>query len=584
MHKYAKLLDELVSLVNIEQYGVRGVLRGEKLLVGALKEGAANAYVFDGEKLVKLNKEPINSILSADYGVGRVVVSRDVAKGREQHLLYEIDPGSPGVEKTVRGVKPARIMGGAYDDHRIVYVASTPEENAVYMAGGSGVEKIASLPGFAVILDMKWPLAVGYGVFKPVTGRFQLLVVDLESREAEIYEPPSGSIENAIVSPGGEVVFSLLREEDAVLMVLDPGTMKARELELPGKDLEEYKPVGFNFISYTPDGSFIAVARKNGRSRIFLDGRLVDAPEGMHGGVYVWRGELVTTHTSLSTPPRIISLGSKPRVLLSSDIPGFVWEALGKPSFYWVESFDKEKVPVFVLESKRAGKPGPTVVLVHGGPFSEDADVWSIFAASLALAGFHVVMPNYRGSTGYGEKWRMKIIGDPCRGELEDIDSAAEWALSSGLASRLYIMGYSYGGYMTMCALTRKPGRYKAGVAGASVIDWEEMYELSDAAFRSFINMLFAGKRELWRERSPITYVDNLRDPLLIVHPQNDSRTPLKPVLRFMEKAVEKNKAFEAYIAPDIGHAINKIDDLLKILWPAILFLVRQEEALKQTS
>ena len=128
-----------------------------------------------------------------------------------------------------------------------------------------------------------------------------------------------------------------------------------------------------------------------------------------------------------------------------------------------------------------------------------------------------------------------------------------------------------------MCSLTRKPGLYRAGVAGASVVDWEMMYGMSDAALKKFIELISNNKRELWRERSPIAYVDGLSDPLCIIHPQNDTRTPLKPVLKFMELASEKGKGFEAHIAPDMGHAVSKVDDLIKILLPAALFLARME-------
>ena len=202
-----------------------------------------------------------------------------------------------------------------------------------------------------------------------------------------------------------------------------------------------------------------------------------------------------------------------------------------------------------------------------------------MFAAALAAAGFHVVQPNYRGSVGYGVEWTEKLIGDPCGMELEDVIAAARWARESGLASRLYIMGYSYGGFMTLCALTRKPGVFDAGVAGASVTDWGLMYELSDPAFKSFIEMIFAGRKDLWKERSPITHVEKLKEPVILVHPQNDTRTPLKPVLRFIEKASDLGKKIEAYIAPDMGHAVNRVEDVVKILLPAIMFLARQEEA-----
>ena len=150
-----------------------------------------------------------------------------------------------------------------------------------------------------------------------------------------------------------------------------------------------------------------------------------------------------------------------------------------------------------------------------------------------------------------------------------------EYAVKSGIAdpNRVAIMGYSYGGYMTLLAMSKHPELWKCGVAGASVVDWEEMYGLSDAVFKKFIEVLFNGKKELFRERSPITYADNIKAPLCIVHPQNDTRTPLKPVLKLMNKLLEHGKTFEAHITPDMGHVINTIDDAVKILLPALIFL-----------
>ncbi|MCE4600848.1 MAG: S9 family peptidase [Desulfurococcales archaeon] len=582
MHPYARILDEIISLLNTDLYGLRGVI-GERLLVSALREGKTNVYTYDGSRLVKLNEKPVNGVLEAKYNVSKAIIMRDVAKGREQYMLYEIDPDAPGVEKPVEGVEPARILGGSYDDEVLVYGAATMAENAIFLVRDGKRSKVATLPGFAAVIDHKWPIAVGIGALKPTTGKFQLFIADLEKGDVKIHERPDGSILMARIAPDDSIVYTLDRSDNAVLMKLDPATMEDSELSLPGDDLKEYKPVSFNYIGYTPGGSLIAVARKNGRSKIFLDGRLVKAPEGIHGAVYEWKGGLAVTHTSLSLPPRIIKLGGNDyEVLLTGSVPSNVTGALGSSGFALVESFDGERVPVFYLESNRASKPGPTVVLVHGGPFAEDADMWNVLAGGLALAGFHVLMVNYRGSTGYGERWRLKIIGDPCGGELEDIISATRWAMESGLASHVYIMGYSYGGYMTMCALTKKPGEYKAGVAGASVVDWREMYELSDAAFKSFIHMVFGGRTELWDDRSPINFVENLRDPLMIIHPQNDSRTPLKPVLRFMDKAAEHGKTFEAYIAPDMGHTVNTVEDALKILWPAVQFLLRQEGSVEK--
>lgn len=126
---------------------------------------------------------------------------------------------------------------------------------------------------------------------------------------------------------------------------------------------------------------------------------------------------------------------------------------------------------------------------------------------------------------------------------------------------------------MAYLAMGKHPGLWKCGIAGAGIADWEEMYRLSDAVFKKAIEVLFDGKHELFRERSPITYVRNVKNPLCIIHPQNDTRTPLKPVLKYINSLLEFGKTFEAHIVPDMGHRILNMDDAIKILLPALLFL-----------
>jgi len=569
-----RLIDEIFSLVNLPLYSVRGVVAGDRLLVSALREGANNVYVYDGG-LVRLNRDPVYFTAEPPYGADRVVIGRDVSRGREQVALYTIRVDRPGVEEPLsRGLRPMRVFGVVDKGDRVYLTGVTEEGIHVYEAvPGGEARRVGPIPGGGIgaLTDAHEGLGVGV-LFEP-TGKVRLFTMDLETGEGRVHTL-EGSAITGIIRGDGSIVVAEETSSEARLHLLDPERDMLEPLELPGRDLDEYKPASINYLHELPDGRLLVVARKHGRSRVFVDGQYIPGPEGMYGAAAPWRGGLAATHTSLHTPMRIIHLrdgGWEP--VLEPDIPGPVREALGEKGFAWVESFDGERVPTFTLESRRAGRPGPTVVLVHGGPFSEYMDAWNIFAAAAALTGYHVVMPNYRGSTGYGEEWRNKIIGDPCGAELEDIVASARWAREQGLADKTVIMGYSYGGYATMCALTRKPGTFQGGVAGASVVDWEMMYELSDPAFKQFIILMFGGDTSKWKERSPITYVDNLQDPLCIVHPQNDSRTPLKPVLRFMELAADKGKTYEAHIAPDMGHAVNTVDDAIKILLPAILFL-----------
>ncbi|MCE4622534.1 MAG: alpha/beta fold hydrolase [Desulfurococcales archaeon] len=572
----SNLIKEILELVNLDIYGVAGVVKDEKLIISALREGAANIYLYEhGKDLVKLNKLPISGVAEPPYGSDRVVIYRDVAKGRELHKAYLVHINRPGEEVELSSnLQPMRYFS-VIDKGENVFITGVTERGlTVHKIKPQGeVDIVGTIPGLGFLVDVNDGL--GAGILFQQTGRIKLFTMNIDSGELKIHNLP-GSVASARVGGDKKILLALEGREGVTFHTYDPESKELGPLQLPYNDLERYNPAGVNYMSLLPDNRILVVARKHGRSKVFLDGRLIEGPDGNYGAGFKWRNGLVVSHTSLLTPYRVLYLGENGwEELVGPKMPDWLRNTLGDHGFHKVKSFDGEEVPVFTLESTRAGKPGPTVVLVHGGPFSEDLDAWNIFATALALTGYNVVMPNYRGSTGYGEEWRNKLIGDPCGAELEDIVSAARWAKEDGLAEYNVIMGYSYGGYATMCALTRKPGEFKAGVAGASVVDWEEMYELSDPAFKQFIELVFGGSREKWRERSPIHYVENLRDPLCIIHPQNDSRTPLKPVLRFMEKAVELGKTFEAHIAPDMGHAVNTVDDVVKILLPAVIFLYR---------
>lgn len=572
---YSDIVKRVEDLVKLEKYDVAGTTSDGRLVVVGLREGALNAYLFDGEKLVRVNEDPINGLINPYPRAERIVLLRDVSGGREQHILFQVTIDRPGVEERLPGIRPMRILGGVDTGEAIIFPGSTEESVNLYAYTGSGLKSLAELPGFGFVSDVRGDVIVGVGLFQGA--RAQLFISSLSRGGLQLVNASEGSFAGAAVSPEGRIFAGLEAGSGLRIVEVDKDSLEYRDAQLQHRDLEEFKPVALNWIGFTEGGELVVIARREGRSQIFIDGRRVEAPPGLHSRVVEWRGSLVTGYTSLSTPLSIVKIPGGDR-LLGAEPPGFAREALRGSRFVWITSFDGEKVPTFVLESGVAGKPGPTVILVHGGPFAEDADSWDTFAASLAAVGFHVVMPNYRGSTGYGDEWRLKIIGDPCGGDMEDVAAAASWALESGLASRVYIMGYSYGGYMTMCSLTRKPGLYRAGVAGASVVDWVEMYDLSDAAFRRFIELLFGGRDEkLWAERSPINYAERITEPLAIIHPQNDSRTPLKPVLRMMERLLDLGKTFEAHIIPEAGHAINTVDDAVKILLPAVLFLLRVE-------
>ncbi|WP_420820346.1 S9 family peptidase [Saccharolobus solfataricus] len=234
------------------------------------------------------------------------------------------------------------------------------------------------------------------------------------------------------------------------------------------------------------------------------------------------------------------------------------------------------EVPTWVIKRKI---PGNTIIYIHGGPWSEVDNSWNLLIAPLVLAGYNVIAPNYRGSTGYGSKFMFMNIGDAGGGDLRDVVKVRDYAIETGITNKVGIMGYSYGGYMTLLAVGKEPDKWDFGIAGAAVADWVEMYDLSDSLFRGFMEILFNGKNiDLMKERSPITYVRNVKVPLCIIHSQNDTRTPLNPVMRYIQELQRNGKTYEFHVIPNLGHAIYKVSDAIDILLPALIFLKKLEE------
>jgi dipeptidyl aminopeptidase/acylaminoacyl peptidase len=199
------------------------------------------------------------------------------------------------------------------------------------------------------------------------------------------------------------------------------------------------------------------------------------------------------------------------------------------------------------------------VVYVHGGPTWAAYDAWHNDIQALALAGFTVLAPNYRGSTSFGPDFRKANVHDLGGRDLEDCLAAAAWlkARPEVDPERVAIAGASYGGYMTLWALVKSPETFVCGAGLVPVSDWVEDYELADAAFRYFDLYFFGGtpaeQPDLYRDRSPHLHRRTER-ALLINAGRNDSRCPFPPIEKFVEKGWELGKQIDFDIQESEGH------------------------------
>jgi dipeptidyl aminopeptidase/acylaminoacyl peptidase len=191
--------------------------------------------------------------------------------------------------------------------------------------------------------------------------------------------------------------------------------------------------------------------------------------------------------------------------------------------------------------------PFPTILDLHGGPQSNELDRFNPIAQAWVDRGFAFFTLNYRGSIGLGRDYEQALWGNVGRLELTDMVAAREALVGAGVADpeRVVLHGGSYGGYLTLLGLGRRPDLWAGGVAYVAIADWRLMYEDGEA-LRDYLVALFGGTPEerpdLYSEASPQTYVDGLAAPLLIVQGRNDARCPARQMEVYLQRAARLGK------------------------------------------
>ncbi|MYT25749.1 prolyl oligopeptidase family serine peptidase [Streptomyces sp. SID7760] len=185
-------------------------------------------------------------------------------------------------------------------------------------------------------------------------------------------------------------------------------------------------------------------------------------------------------------------------------------------------------------------RPWPTVFLVHGGPHTHDRDAYDGRTEALVRAGFAVVRTNYRGSTGYGPRWRDDFGHRVGLAQLEDLAAVRGHLIDAGVAEpgRTGLCGYSWGGFLTLLAMGVQPRLWDVGLAVAPVADYTAAYRATTPALREVDDRLFGGTPEQvphrYRAACPMTYVGRVRGPLFLAASADDEKCPPEQIERYL--------------------------------------------------
>jgi dipeptidyl aminopeptidase/acylaminoacyl peptidase len=203
--------------------------------------------------------------------------------------------------------------------------------------------------------------------------------------------------------------------------------------------------------------------------------------------------------------------------------------------------------------------PHPVVLTVHGGPFMYHG--WGFFdeAQVYASAGYAVVLPNPRGSSGYGQAHGRAIIEAMGTVDVDDVLAVLDAALALPECdpARVGVMGGSYGGFMTSWLAAHHGERFRAAWSERSVNAWDSFSGTSDIGY-AFADAYIGSDPEVQRKFSPLSYADQITIPFAVVHSENDWRCPLEQAQRMFVALRRNGTPTELLLFPGEGHELTR--------------------------
>jgi len=376
----------------------------------------------------------------------------------------------------------------------------------------------------------------GAGLLPSPDGKWLAVVSDRDGWD-HLYVMPAGGGEAVQITKGKFEAWRPAWSPDSTRLAFD-----ANEPDRPGT-----RHLGVATIGTNPAGATIAMITTGRGTNI--------APQWSPDG-----SRLVYQHTDPQNSADLFVIdakaGSTP-VRLSDSMPaGIDHTAFVAPEFVHYPGPDGQQVPgwLYVPKGLDRSRKHPAIVWIHGDGVNQNYDGWhvqrnyAVYSSMhqyLLQQGYVVFMPDYRGSIGYGKAWRQGVYMDVGGKDAKDAWMAANYLKTLPYVDmeRVGVWGLSYGGFFTLIAVTDQPTLYRAGIDVAGVVDYAMYYE--DPYHGGWTASRIGTPDEnpgVYAQASPISHIDRLQRPLLILHGTADVNVPYLHSVRLIDAALAKGK------------------------------------------
>jgi len=513
---------------------------------------------------------------------GRRLVVGASAGGSEQSNLYLVDTDTDLVTPLKQGLEIQHGSPVWSADERYVYFRSNEEtlkDFYIYRIDTtSGVtEKVWERAGWnepvAVSSDGEW-LLVSH-LESNVNN--DLYLVDLAVGGDVLLTEHTGNctFEDGRLTPDIKYLYCVTNlNEDGVRRVARKA-VPAGPIEFINPD----SPWETEEMDLSDDGETLAwIENVEGygtvRTMDVATGAVIDLAEmkGVASGLDVSNVKtLVFAFQSASAPPDVWRYDIDARDLdrlTRSSLAGVDQSLFVEPQLVHYKSFDGLGIPAFLyLPKDYDGKQIPFIIDVHGGPEGQFRPTFNRHFQFLVASGYGLFAPNVRGSSGYGRAYMAMDDYRNRQNAIRDIYEGAKWLVDRGYAGfgKIGIKGGSYGGYATLAALVEYPEVFGAGLDDVGIANFATFLAntapyrraLREAEYGPLSDQIFL------MEISPITKVDRIRAPLLIVHGENDPRVPVSEARQMAAAIAAQGGVVDTLIFSDEGHGSSKLSNRL---------------------
>ncbi len=268
--------------------------------------------------------------------------------------------------------------------------------------------------------------------------------------------------------------------------------------------------------------------------------------------------------------------------LTKNKVLGVTDEDMVDPETISYTSYDGLEIEALLFRAQAENSNGYTIFWPHGGPQAAERKFYRAMFQMLLNRGYNIFCPNFRGSTGYGASFVKMVEQDWGEGPRLDNVEGIKWLFDTGISSpeRLFLVGGSYGGYMALLLHGRHPEYFKAVVDIFGVSDLFTFYNSVPEHWKPIMERWVGDPErdiEKFTEDSPVTYLDTMTKPMLVIQGAKDPRVVKEESDQIVQKLERAGREVEYLVLEDEGHGFSKKDNEIKVYKTMLDFLKKHQ-------